>query len=169
MNEFTELPDLLAPGLKAIICGLNPGLQAAASGHHFVGRQNRFWTVAHRAGLTPVLLDGYSDHRFLEFGFGLTAVVARPTASAAEVSKSEYAFAGAELARKIETYRPQAVAFLGKAAYGAIHGQSKIAWGQQPEAFAGAIAWVLPNPSGLNRGFSTDDLVDHYSRFRQTL
>src|ERR1700748_2274990 len=84
MNEETRraLPDLVAPGLKAIFCGLNPGGRGAASGHHFEGRGNRFWPVLHQAGFTPRLLTPREDSELPAFGYGLTTVVARPTASA---------------------------------------------------------------------------------------
>ena len=163
------LPDLLEPGLRAIFCGLNPGMRAAASGHHFVGRQNRFWSVMHLAGFTPVLIDALDDRSFLEYGYGLTTVVARATVSAAEVARDEYVSAGDTLARKIERLRPRAVGFLGKAAYAAIAGQSVVDWGKQAETFGGSVAWILPNPSGLNRGFSLDALVEHYGQFRKSL
>jgi TDG/mug DNA glycosylase family protein len=163
------LPDLLAPGLKAIFCGLNPGMQAATSGHHFVGRQNRFWAVMHLAGFTPTLIDALDDRSFLGCGYGLTTAVARATVSAAEVARDEYASAGDTLARKIERFRPRAVGFLGKAAYAAIAGQSVVDWGKQAETFGGSVAWILPNPSGLNRGFSLDALAEHYSQLRKSL
>ncbi|WP_369800293.1 uracil-DNA glycosylase family protein [Caulobacter sp. Root1472] len=44
------LPDIVAPGLGLTFRGLNPGLSAAAAGHHFVGRGKRFWRVLHLAG-----------------------------------------------------------------------------------------------------------------------
>jgi TDG/mug DNA glycosylase family protein len=46
---------------------------------------------------------------------------------------------------------------------------SDIAWGRQPSRFAGAIAWVLPNPSGLNRRFNLDALVGAYAELRQAI
>ena len=171
MKEETGrgLPDLLAPGLKAIFCGLNPGNQAAAAGHHFEGRNNRFWPVLHRAGFTPRLLAPAEDRALLDFGYGLTTAVARPTAGASELSRPEYLDAADELARKMDRLRPRCIAFLGKAAWSAISGRRLVDWGVQAPTFAGAAVWVLPNPSGLNRGFSLEALVAAYRALRVDL
>jgi TDG/mug DNA glycosylase family protein len=171
MNEETgrALPDLVAPGLKAIFCGLNPGARAAATGHHFEGRGNRFWPVLHQAGITPRLLTPQEDRELLAFGYGLTTVVARATASARELSREEYLGAAGELQRKLALLRPRGVAFLGKAAYLAISGRAAVDWGAQAATFGGASVWVLPNPSGLNRGFSLEALVAAYRALRVAL
>ncbi|MCK9687027.1 G/U mismatch-specific DNA glycosylase [Scleromatobacter humisilvae] len=171
MNEETgrALPDVLAPGLKAIFCGLNPGALAAATGHHFEGRGNRFWPVLHQAGFTPRLLAPRDDRVLPAFGYGLTTVVARPTASAGELSRPEYLAAAGELERKLAQWRPRCVAFLGKAAYSALSEQTAVDWGAQAATFGGAAVWVLPNPSGLNRGFSLDALVAAYRALRVAL
>jgi double-stranded uracil-DNA glycosylase len=156
------LPDILTKGLDVVFCGLNPGLDAAAAGHHFVGRNNRFWQVLYLAGFTPTLLNPMQDRLLLNEGYGLTTVVARPSAGADEVSMSEFSSGGAGLARKVQTYKPRFVAFLGKKACSAIFGRTTIVWGQQDLPFGNTTAWVPPNPSGRNRGFSLDELVIAY-------
>jgi TDG/mug DNA glycosylase family protein len=160
------LPDLIDVGLRVVFCGLNPGMGAAESGHHFVGRNNRFWRTIHLAGFTPDLIDPYDDRDLLGYGCGLTTVVDRPTARADEVGRAEFKAAHDSFSRKIAHYVPQHVAFLGKAAYSAISGQPNVNWGLQSTRFGGAHAWVLPNPSGLNRSFSLDDLVEAYRALR---
>ncbi|CAB3629489.1 G/U mismatch-specific DNA glycosylase [Achromobacter pestifer] len=156
------LPDLLAEGLAVVFCGINPGLRAAASGHHFDGANNRFWRVLHLAGFTPQQIRPANDRDLLAHRCGLTAAVGRATARADQLSQQELLNAGAALRLKIEHYRPAHVAFLGKAAYAAISNQRQVLWGRQAEPFGGAHAWVLPNPSGLNRSFSVNELVDAY-------
>jgi TDG/mug DNA glycosylase family protein len=165
----TDLPDILAPGLSVVFCGLNPGLKAAAAGHHFVGRGNRFWRVIHLAGFTPTEIAPAQDASALSFGLGLTTVVDRPTASAAEVAGSEFVAGSVALRRKIARYAPRNLAFLGKAAFSAIEGTRDIAWGRQPAPIVGATVWVLPNPSGRNLGFSLDALVESYGRLHRAL
>jgi TDG/mug DNA glycosylase family protein len=160
------LPDILADDLDVVFCGLNPGLQAAAAGHHFVGHGNRFWLVLFLAGFTSRLFDPTDDRLLLTEGCGLTAVVARPTASADEVSVREFTTAAGALDRKIRAHKPRLVAFLGKKAYSAIVGRSSVEWGRQSEMFGNTGAWVLPNPSGRNRGFSLDELVLAYRELR---
>jgi TDG/mug DNA glycosylase family protein len=159
---LTPFPDVLSKGLAAVFCGINPGLRAAATGHHFAGNGNRFWRVLHLAGFTPQLLRPENDSQLLAYGYGLTTAVSRPTARASELSSLEFRESTAALLRKIERYRPACIAFLGKAAYAAISGRTQVAWGCQADTFGGSKVWLLPNPSGLNRSFSFDDLVRAY-------
>jgi double-stranded uracil-DNA glycosylase len=161
MNAYD--PDVLAAGLNVIFCGINPASSAAADGHNFSNRSNRFWTVLHQAGFTDTRLRAEDERQLLRFGCGITAVVARPTPTAAEVAADEFRRARPAFEAKIRRYRPRVVAFLGKRALSAMLATTDIAWGRQPLVFAGTTAWVLPNPSGLNRGFTLDALVRCYS------
>jgi TDG/mug DNA glycosylase family protein len=156
------LEDILAEQLAVIFCGINPGMTAAAQGHHFAGRGNRFWRTLHLAGFTPEEVRPENDRTILNYHCGLTAVVDRPTARADQLSLHEFIAAAASFEQKIARYAPRYVAFLGKAAYGALSGQRDIAWGLQSKTFANAQVWVLPNPSGRNLAFSLDQLVDAY-------
>jgi mismatch-specific thymine-DNA glycosylase len=166
MSEGLE--DILAENLSVIFCGINPGVMAAAQGHHFAGRGNRFWRTLHLAGFTPEQLRPEQDRTILRYHCGLTAVVKRPTASAEQLSRHEFITAAADFEEKIAGQAPRFVAFLGKVAYCAISGQRDIAWGQQPGTFGNAAAWVLPNPSGRNRAFSQEQLVAAYRELRVT-
>jgi double-stranded uracil-DNA glycosylase len=160
------LPDILEPGLAVVFCGINPGMRAASTGHHFAGKGNRFWRTVHLAGFTPEQIRPEDDLALLQHACGLTTVVSRPTARADELSHWEFNAAASDFERKIERYAPQCVAFLGKMALSAISGGREIPWGPQPTAFGGARAWVLPNPSGLNRTFTLDALVIAYRELR---
>jgi mismatch-specific thymine-DNA glycosylase len=159
------LPDIIAERLAAVFCGINPGMTAAVAGHHFAGRSNRFWRVIHLAGFTPEEILPENDRSILRYGYGLTAVVDRPTARADQLSTQEFAAAAANFEQKIARYAPRFVGFLGKTAYSALSRQREIAWGRQPAAFGGAAVWVLPNPSGRNRAFTLDQLVNAYRQF----
>src|SRR5512142_1923082 len=107
------LPDIIAPHLKVLFCGINPGLMAAATGHHFVGHSNRFWRVMHRAGFTPEQILAENDRTILDYGCGLTTVVERPTARADQLSTDDFIASTAAFEQKIERYAPRFVAFLG--------------------------------------------------------
>jgi TDG/mug DNA glycosylase family protein len=161
-----SLPDILDHGLNVVFCGLNPGMDAAAAGHHFLGRGNRFWTVLYLAGFTPHQIAPYDDENVLRHGLGLTVAATRPTRRAAEIASDDYARAAPGLLGKLHFYQPRYVAFLGKAAYLAVTGTRQVHWGDQEVRLGSARGWVLPNPSGLNRGFSLDELVDAYAALR---
>lgn len=97
---------------------------------------------------------------------GLTTVVPRATTSAVAVKVHEYRDAAQALEDKIAHWQPTYIAFLGKPAYAAITAQRELHWGAQAQDFALAKVWVLPNPSGLNRSFSLDRLVEVYRELR---
>lgn len=164
-----RLEDILAEGLAVIFCGINPGLLAAAQGHHFAGRGNRFWRTLHLAGFTAELLRPEDDRKILHYRCGLTAVVERPTARAQQVSAQEFAAAAVRFEEKIVRYAPRYIAFLGKAAYSALSAQREIAWGLQSQRLGGARVWVLPNPSGRNLAFNQDQLVDAYRQLYRAM
>lgn len=163
------LTDIIAKDLNIIFCGINPGLKSADDGHHFSGRSNRFWKVLHQSGFTPYQIEAVHDTTILDFGYGLTTAVARPTSRADELSKEEFDQSLEIFKSKITTFHPKYVAFLGKAAYQAFSGKKQISWGKQSEDFCGAKVWILPNPSGLNRGFTFEDLVHSYSELYQEI
>jgi double-stranded uracil-DNA glycosylase len=160
------LPDIISGQLSVLFCGINPGMAAAATGHHFEGRANRFWRVIYLAGFTPEQLSPREDRRILEYGCGLTTVVARPTASADDLSKHDFADAAAGFESRVATCAPRFVAFLGKAAYAALTDTRDIPWGRQTNALQGSMVWVLPNPSGRNRAFTLERLVETYRELR---
>ncbi len=157
------LPDIIERHLDVVFCGINPAMSAAEAGHHFVRRSNRFWRAIHLAGFTPEEIRPENDRTILQYRCGLTAVVARPTARADQLSAQEFVAAAARFEQKITRYAPRFVAFLGKAAYSVLSNRREIAWGSQPETFGGAAVWVLPNPSGRSLSFSLDRLVGAYA------
>ncbi|HKU00985.1 MAG TPA: G/U mismatch-specific DNA glycosylase [Paraburkholderia sp.] len=165
-DSAQSLPDILEPGLSIVFCGINPGMRAASTGHHFAGRGNRFWRVLHLSGFTNEEFRPENDRLLLQYGYGLTTAVSRPTARAAELSRVEIQAAAAQFELKIQRCAPGFVVFLGKMALSEMSGKRDIQWGLQAAAFGGARVWVLPNPSGLNRAFSLDALVAAYRELR---
>lgn len=163
------LPDIIAPHLEVLFCGINPGLKAAATGHHFAGRSNRFWRVMHLAGFTPEEIQPENDRTLLDYRCGLTTVVERPTAGADELSRDEFVAAAAAFEQKIERYAPRFIAFLGKAAYVVLSGRREVAWGVQPATMGKSTVWVMPNTSGRNLAFNLDELVASYRQLRQAV
>lgn len=161
-----SLPDILGPGLRVVFCGPNPSPTAVAAGRHFADGTNRFWKVLQASGFTSARLSPARERDLLDEGLGLASVVYRPTPRAAAVASAEYRAAANDLERRIRSCAPACVAFLGKTPYVAIHGGRPVAWGRQADPFAGAVAWILPDPSGRNRAFQTPALVEAYRALR---
>jgi TDG/mug DNA glycosylase family protein len=151
--------DVIAPHLRVLFCGINPGLYTAAVGHHFARPGNRFWTALYAAGFTERLLSAFEERELLKLGYGITNMVPRATAKAEVLNKEELLRGGAELTAKVRRYRPDFLAILGLGAYRAAFNKPKSVVGQQQEQMDDTILWVLPNPSGLNANYQREDLV----------
>ncbi|EAX5445430.1 G/U mismatch-specific DNA glycosylase [Salmonella enterica] len=160
--------DILAPGLRVVFCGINPGLSSANTGFPFAHPANRFWKVIHLAGFTDRQLKPEEAEKLLDFRCGVTKLVDRPTVQATEVKLHELRSGGRNPIEKIEDYQPAALAVLGKQAFEQGFSQRGIAWGKQKIAIGATMVWVLPNPSGLNR-IKTEKLVEAYRELDQAL
>jgi double-stranded uracil-DNA glycosylase len=161
------VPDVIAPGLRVLFCGINPGLWSAATGHHFARPGNRFWPALHRSGFTDRQLRPDEEAELLGYGLGITNVVARGTARADELTAEELVAGGRTVADKVRRYRPAWLAVVGIGAYRTAFDAPKSRLGPQPEPLAGAHVWVLPNPSGLNAHYRLDDLAAQFAALRE--
>ncbi|MFJ8578837.1 G/U mismatch-specific DNA glycosylase [Micromonospora sp. NPDC093277] len=160
------LPDVIAPGLDVLLVGINPGLWSAATGWHFARPGNRFWPALYRGGFTPYQLHPSEQDGLPALGLGITNLVARATARADELTAAELVAGAAELAAKVERYRPRWVAVVGVTAYRIGFARPKAGFGPQPEPLGGARLWVLPNPSGLNAHFTPETLGAAFAELR---
>ncbi len=165
----TYQADILASGLDVVFCGINPALTAQADGYNFSSPTNRFWSAIHLAGFTDRQLASAEERRLLQYGCGITAVVMRPTSAASEVSAREIQQALSSFETKMRAVAPRMLAFLGKQAISVALGTGAVNWGLQADTVAGAAAWVLPNPSGRNRRFTTAALVAAYAELHDYL
>jgi TDG/mug DNA glycosylase family protein len=163
------VPDVIAPSLRVLFCGVNPGLYSGATGHHFARPGNRFWPTLHKAGYTGRLLSPAAEQELLVLGYGITNLVARSTATADELAPEELVKGRLRLLAKVNRYRPNAVAVLGIGAYRTAFARPKATHGKQPEPLAQTAVWVLPNPSGLNAHYQIDDLVRHFRALRMAV
>ncbi len=152
-----------------VFCGINPAISAVAAGHSFSNGSNRFWTAPHLAGFTDRRLQPHEERQLLVYGCGITAVIDRPTRRADEITSAAFADARPAFEAKMRRFAPRTIAFLGKRAISAMLGQSGLPWGRLADGFAGTTAWILPNPSGLNRTFTLDALVRSYAELHVTL
>lgn len=161
------MPDVIAPGLRVLFCGINPSLYTAAAGHHFARPGNRFWPSLWKAGFTDRLLRPSEERELLRFGCGITNLVARPTASAAELTRDELRRGAKVLERKTVRFAPHIAAILGVDAYRKAFERARAEVGLQEEKLGGSRLWVLPNPSGLNAHYQIDGLVAAYRALRE--
>lgn len=161
------LPDVIAPRLRVLFCGINPGLYTAAVGHHFGRPGNRFWPTIHRAGFTPRLLKPEEQQELLAYGCGITNLVARATTVAAELTAAELEEGGRLLAAKVRKFEPRVLAIVGIGAYRTAFGKPRAAIGLQEERMGQTALWILPNPSGLNANYRPAELVELYRELRE--
>ena len=149
-----RISDILAPNLRALFVGINPGLRSAALGHNFAGKGNPFWRLLYAARLIDRPLAFVEERHLLDYGLGITNVCARPSRSASELTRDELAAGAKALERKVRRLQPRAVVLVGLTIYQQIYRRDATPGpGAKPQRFGGARLFVVPNPSGLNASF----------------
>jgi len=170
------IPDVLPPPcepLLVLFCGINPSLYSAATGWHFARPGNRFWPALHLSGFTPRQLAPSEQHLLPGYGLGITNLVARATAQAAELSPAELHAGGERLRALIAALHrrgpgPRVLAVAGVTAYRAAFARPRAAIGPQPEPLGTTPVWVLPNPSGLNATWTLPKLATAFADLRES-
>jgi double-stranded uracil-DNA glycosylase len=160
------IPDVIAPGLRVLFSGINPGLYSAATGYHFARPGNRFWPALHQSGFTPRQLRPDEQEELLGLGLGITNVVARATARAGELTDDELRDGGRKLLAKAESFGPRWLAIVGVTAYRTAFGEARATFGPQAPTAGATRLWVLPNPSGLNAHWTAGSLAEEFGRLR---
>ncbi|HUA43119.1 MAG TPA: G/U mismatch-specific DNA glycosylase [Streptosporangiaceae bacterium] len=161
------IPDLVAPALRVLFAGINPGLYSAATGYHFARPGNRFWPALHQSGFTERQLAPAEQYLLPADGLGITNVVARATARADELTAAELEAGGAALAALAGELGVRWLAVLGVTAYRTAFSRPRAAVGPQEEVLGGARVWILPNPSGLNAHWTMPGLVAAFRELRE--
>ena len=161
------VPDLLAPDLRVLFCGINPGLWSGATGNHFAGPGNRFWPALYRSGFTSRVLRPDEREELLALGLGITNVATRTTAKADQLTPQELRDGGVVLREKVRRLRPRALAVLGLGAYRTAFGHKRTTVGRQSDTIGATEIWVLPNPSGLNAHYTLDALAAEFAKLRE--
>ena len=164
------LRDRIAPGVRVLFVGINPGLRSAQTGHHFAGYSNRFWKLLVDSRLVPEPITWRDDRRLPEWGFGITNLVARSTPGIDTLSRTECAAGVAILRKKVRRFKPEIVAFVGVSlSRGVFGGKAPVRLGPQSERFEGAEVFVLPNPSGRNANFTYAEMLTAFRKLRRRL
>ena len=157
---------MIAPNLKVLFCGINPGLYSAAVGHNFARPGNRFWRALFGANFTDRLLAPGEEEMLLQYDCGITNIVERATAAADELQAKELRAGAKELVKKVSYYEPHYLAVVGITAFRIAFAAPKAKIGLQKDTIGKSIVWVLPNPSGLNAHYQLPDLVRCFQELR---
>jgi TDG/mug DNA glycosylase family protein len=145
----SSVPDVLAPDLRVVFCGINPGRWSATAGAHFANPRNDFWRLLHEAGFTPRLLAPQDQHHLPSFGYGLTNAASRMTPGSGDLRRSDFEGAAERLARIAEDLKPDWIAFVGKEAHrGAFNERPEL--GEQKRRLVETRLFVLPSTSPAN-------------------
>lgn len=177
--EHLRLRDRIRPGLRVLFVGINPGVRSALTGHHFAGYSNRFWKLLYESGVVPEPISSHDDGRLLEWGYGVTNLVARPSPGIDDLRPAEYVAGWTTLRSKVRRYKPAMLALVGVTLYRVIlplvdpsAPKSRLrapALGLQPLVIDGARVFVLPNPSGRNANFSYAEMLAAFSALKKSL
>lgn len=169
MPDFPTMPDIIAPNLRVLFCGINPSLYSVKVGHHFARPGNRFWRALHEGGFTPRRFVPSDEDELLACGLGITNVAPRATIAAADLSRDELKTGGISLREKVRHFSPQTLAILGIGAYRVAFDKPDAKIGAQDETIGDTRIWVLPNPSGLNAHYPPAALARCFSELHENI
>jgi TDG/mug DNA glycosylase family protein len=161
------IENVLGRDLRVLFCGINPGLYSGATGWHFARPGNRFWRVLHEAGFTDRVLHPSEQHVLPHFGLGITNLVNRTTATAAELSDGELRIGGERLRALVREWTPDWLAVVGISAYRIAFADPTAQVGRQALTLGRTKVWVLPNPSGLNAHYQVPELAAAFRELRE--
>ena len=156
MGGESSVPDVLAPNLRVLFCGINPGRFSAAAGQHFANPRNDFWRLLHAAGFTSRLLDPSEQERLLQERCGITNAVLRTTRGSGDLRRADYAGAADRLGEIARTLRPAWIAFVGKGAFRGTFGEAPDL-GLQERRLGDTRLFVLPSSSPANAAVPWED------------
>jgi TDG/mug DNA glycosylase family protein len=164
----SAVPDVLAPGLTAVFCGINPGRVSAAAAAHFANPRNDFWRLLHDAGFTPRQLEPAEQFELLDLGFGITNAALRTTRGSGDLRSADFAGAAARLERIAAELRPRTIGFVGKEAYrGAFRERPEL--GLQQRRLHDTLLFVLPSTSPANAAVPYPERLRWFRAFRELL
>ena len=165
---LSAVPDVLAPGLRAVFCGINPGRASAAAGAAFANPRNDFWRLLHDAGFTPRQLAPEQQFGLLELGYGLTNAARRTTRGSSELRRKDFEGAAERLATLADELQPLVIAFVGKAAYEGPFRERPVL-GMQDRRFAHTLLFVLPSTSPANAAVPYEERLHWFASLRELL
>jgi double-stranded uracil-DNA glycosylase len=160
----SDVPDVLAPGLTAVFCGINPGRVSAAANAHFANPRNDFWRLLHAAGFTPRLFDPSEQFALLQLGIGVTNAAYRTTPGSGDLRRVDFAGSAERLERIAVELRPRAIGFVGKEAYRGAFGE-RPELGLQERRLAETALFVLPSTSPANAAVSWAERLRRFQAF----
>jgi TDG/mug DNA glycosylase family protein len=166
------LKDRVRPPVRVLFVGINPGIRSATIGHHFAGYSNRFWKLLYESRLVDEPIGAVDDGRLVEWGYGITNLISRPTPGIDTLRPSEYPAGERLLRRKVRHWKPDIVAFVGVTLFRVLFGRRSgdpVELGSQSETFEGARVFVLPNPSGRNANFSYEEMLAAFRLLRRRI
>jgi double-stranded uracil-DNA glycosylase len=151
----SDVPDVLARGLRIVFVGINPGRVSAAAAAHFANPRNDFWRLLHAARLTSRLYEPDEQFALLGEGIGATNAAYRTTPGSGDLKRADFAGSAERLERIARDLKPSWLAFVGKEAYrGAFGARPEL--GVQERALADTELFVLPSTSPANAAVPWD-------------
>ena len=164
----SDVPDVFAPGLKAIFCGINPGRVSAAAQAHFANPRNDFWRLLHDAGLTPRQLAPDEQFELLAYGYGVTNAAYRTTPGSGDLRRGDFAGSAERLESLARELEPGVIAFVGKEAYrGAFNERPEL--GLQKRKLGRTRLYVLPSTSPANAAVPYAERLRWFRRLARLL
>jgi double-stranded uracil-DNA glycosylase len=166
MHDESVLPDVLAPRMRVVFCGINPGRASAAAGAHFANLRNDFWRLLHAAAFTPRLFEPHEQHELAALGIGLTNAAPRTTRGSGDLRAADFDGARERLESIARELEPRVIAFVGKAAYQGVF-RERAEHGPRKRRLAETELFVLPSTSPANAAVPWDERLRWFRELRR--
>lgn len=161
------LPDYLAKNLEIVFIGINPGTYSDRAGHYFARRTNLFWTALYQAGFAAKPLTPQDDVRMNALGYGLTDLIARPTANVDDLAQEEYLRGGEILRAKILRFAPRVACFVGITGYRVAYDKhAQFGLQSASPAWGNTQLFIVPSTSPRN-AYYRSQVIDWFKRLKE--
>jgi TDG/mug DNA glycosylase family protein len=162
----SDVPDVLAPGLRVVFVGINPGRVSAAAHAHFANPRNDFWRLLHAARFTSRLYEPHEQFALLEEGIGVTNAAYRTTPGSGDLRRADFAGSAERLELIARELKPAWLAFVGKEAYRGTFG-TRPDLGLQEKTLGEAKLFVLPSTSPANAAVPWDERLFWFGKLAE--
>jgi TDG/mug DNA glycosylase family protein len=159
----TDVPDVLAPGLRCVFCGINPGRVSAAAAAHFANPRNDFWRLLHEGGFTPRVFEPQEQFDLIPLGFGVTNAAYRTTPGSGDLRRGDFDLG--RMRQLVREYRPSVIAFVGKEAYRGLFNE-RPELGAQLRSVESTALYVLPSTSPANAAVPYAERLQWFAALR---
>lgn len=165
-SDGDVMPDHLQEGLDVVFVSLSGGSSPAGDQHYYSDPHDRFWDLVNESELVSDIVGAENDHLILDEKCGLVDLT-RKKASGTGLEPEEFDVDG--FTKKMERYKPKAVAFIGKRAYREVFKRDPKDYGLADDIIGDSYVFMLPSSSGTDTSMTHQQKLHWYKKLKGIL